>query len=79
MILIPVLTINDTGSTNRMCIVAFTVSPTTITGFCNGNFTTTNDPGTYIWKHKQSKNFFYWFWQVLGMVLLVILLFTIKH
>ena len=31
-----------------MCIVAFTVSPTTITGFCNGNFTTTNNPGTYI-------------------------------
>lgn len=42
------LTINDTGSTNRMCIVAFSVSPTTITAFCNGTFATRSNPGTYV-------------------------------
>ena len=42
------LAINDTGSTNRMCIVAFSISPTTITAFCNGTFTTRSNPGTYV-------------------------------
>jgi hypothetical protein len=40
------LGVSDT-STNRMCIVAFSVSPTTVYGFCNGNTTTTTNPGTY--------------------------------
>jgi len=40
------LGVGDT-STNRMCIVAFSVSPTTVYGFCNGNTTTTTNPGTY--------------------------------
>tara|TARA_R110000868_G_scaffold16348_2_gene73547 strand:- start:600 stop:1340 length:741 start_codon:yes stop_codon:yes gene_type:complete len=40
--------INDSSSTNRMCIVAFSVSPTTITAFCNGTFTTRSNPGTYV-------------------------------
>jgi hypothetical protein len=38
------LSISDTQSTtNRMCIVAFTVSSTTLTGFCNGLFATTSN------------------------------------
>lgn len=42
------LTVNDTASTtNRMCIVAFTVSPTTIFGFCNGTTNSRSNPGTY--------------------------------
>lgn len=42
------LAINDSSSTNRMCIVAFSVSATTITAFCNGVFTTRSNPGTYV-------------------------------
>lgn len=42
------LVVNDTNSsTNRMCIVAFTVSPTTIFGFCNGTTNSRSNPGTY--------------------------------
>ena len=41
------LTVNDTGSVNRMCICAFTVSPTTIFGFVNGNTGSLSNPGTY--------------------------------
>jgi hypothetical protein len=42
------LIVNDTASTtNRMCIVAFTVSPTTIFGFCNGTTNSRSNPGTY--------------------------------
>lgn len=42
------LSVNDTASaTNRMCIVAFTVSPTTIFGFCNGTTNSRSNPGTY--------------------------------
>jgi hypothetical protein len=40
------ITINDT-TPNRWCIVAFSVSPTTGLGFCNGNTTTRTNPGTY--------------------------------
>jgi len=40
------LGVNDT-STNRMCIAGFSVSPTTVYGFCNGNTTTRSNPGTY--------------------------------
>ena len=39
--------LNDSGSVNRMCIVAFTVSPTTIFGFVNGNTGSRSNPGTY--------------------------------
>ena len=43
------LSVNDTASTtNRMCIVAFTVSPTTIFGFCNGTTNSRSNPGTYV-------------------------------
>lgn len=35
-------------NTNRMNIVAFTISSTTITGFCNGIFTTRVNPLTYV-------------------------------
>ena len=41
------LYINDSGSVNRMCICAFTVSPTTIFGFVNGNTNSRSNPGTY--------------------------------
>jgi hypothetical protein len=41
------LGVSDT-STNRMCIAGFSVSPTTVYGFCNGNTTTTTNPGTYV-------------------------------
>jgi hypothetical protein len=42
------LSVNDTASsTNRMCIVAFTVSPTTIFGFCNGTTNSRSNPLTY--------------------------------
>lgn len=42
------LSVQDFGSSvNRMCIVAFTVSPTTIFGFCNGTTSSINNPGTY--------------------------------
>jgi hypothetical protein len=41
------LTVNDSGSTNRMCIVAFTVSPTTIFGFVNGVTNSRANPLTY--------------------------------
>ena len=40
------LGVSDT-STNRMCIAGFSVSPTTVYGFCNGNTTTRSNPGTY--------------------------------
>ena len=42
------LTVNDSGSTNRMCIVAFTVSPTTIFGFVNGVTNSRSNPLTYV-------------------------------
>ena len=41
------LYLNDSGSVNRMCIVAFTVSATTIFGFVNGNTNSRSNPGTY--------------------------------
>jgi hypothetical protein len=41
------LSVNDSGSVNRMCICAFTVSPTTIFGFVNGNTSSTSNPRTY--------------------------------
>lgn len=42
------LSVNDSSSsTNRMCIVGFTVSPTTIFGFCNGTTNSTSGIGTY--------------------------------
>jgi len=41
------VTANDTQA-NRMCIVAFTVSSTTLTAFCNGTFATTANPQTYV-------------------------------
>jgi hypothetical protein len=41
------LYLNDSGSVNRMCICAFTVSPTTIFGFVNGNTNSRSNPGTY--------------------------------
>lgn len=40
------LGVSDT-SANRMCIVAFSISPTTVYAFCNGNTTTRSNPGTY--------------------------------
>lgn len=43
------LSVNDSSSsTNRMCIVAFTVSPTTIFGFCNGTTGSRSNPLTYV-------------------------------
>ena len=43
------LTVQDTvGSINRMCIVAFSVSPTTISGFVNGNTSSINNPRSYV-------------------------------
>ena len=42
------LSVNDTSSsTNRMCIVGFTVSSTTIFGFCNGTTNSRTGIGTY--------------------------------
>ena len=41
------LTINDTAA-NRMCIVGFSVSSTTILGFCNGNTSSRSNPLTYV-------------------------------
>lgn len=42
------LAVNDSSSsTNRMCIVGFTVSPTTIFGFCNGTTSSRSGIGTY--------------------------------
>ena len=41
------LTVNDSGSVNRMCICAFTISPATIFGFVNGNTNSRSNPGTY--------------------------------
>jgi hypothetical protein len=42
------LSVNDsTSSTNRMCIVGFTVSPTGIVGFCNGTTSSRSGIGTY--------------------------------
>lgn len=42
------LTVNDSNSsTNRMCIVGFTVSPTGIFGFCNGTTNSRIGIGTY--------------------------------
>lgn len=43
------IAVQDTvGSTNRMCICAFTVAPTTISGFVNGNTSSINNPRSYI-------------------------------
>jgi hypothetical protein len=43
------LTVNDTASnTNRMCVVAFTVSPTTMFAFCNGTTASRSNPLTYV-------------------------------
>jgi hypothetical protein len=42
------LTIGDTGTTNRMSICAFTVSPTTILAFLNSATTTRSNPLTYV-------------------------------
>ena len=41
------LTISDSGSVNRMCICAFTVSPSTIFGFVNGVTGSRSNPLTY--------------------------------
>jgi hypothetical protein len=42
------LTVNDSASsTNRMCIVGFTVSSTGIVGFCNGTTSSRSGIGTY--------------------------------
>lgn len=41
--------VSDTaGAGNRMCICAFTVTPTTLTAFVNGNFNTVANPRTYV-------------------------------
>jgi hypothetical protein len=40
--------ITDSGSTNRMSVVGFTVTSSTITGFINGAITTTSNPQTYV-------------------------------
>jgi hypothetical protein len=41
--------VSDTvNSGNRMCICAFTVTPTTLTAFVNGNFNTAANPRTYV-------------------------------
>ena len=42
------VSVQDTVSYNRMCIVAFTVSPTTILGWCNGNISSITNPQNYI-------------------------------
>jgi len=43
------LTVNDINSNvNRMNIVAFTVNPTTIAGWCNGTYITRTNPQNYI-------------------------------
>jgi len=43
------LGVTDSASnTNRMCVVAFTVSPTTIFGFCNGTTASRSNPLTYV-------------------------------
>lgn len=43
------LGVDDTASsTNRMCVVAFAVSPTTIFAFCNGSTTSRSNPLTYV-------------------------------
>ena len=43
------LNVQDTGSTtNRMCIVAFTVSSTTISAFCNSSTSSRSNPLTYV-------------------------------
>jgi len=39
---------DSASATNRMCIVAFTVSPTTMTAFCNGTTATRSNPLTYV-------------------------------
>lgn len=41
------LSVNDIAA-NRMCIVGFSVSPTTILGFCNGNTASRSNPLTYV-------------------------------
>ena len=41
------LTIADTTA-NRMSIAGFSISPTTILGFCNGNTSSRSNPGTYV-------------------------------
>jgi hypothetical protein len=42
-------TVDDLNSnTNRMCIVAFTISPSQIKGFCNGSTTTASNPLNYL-------------------------------
>ena len=41
--------VSDTANSgNRMCICAFTVTPTTLTAFVNGNFNTAANPRTYV-------------------------------
>lgn len=40
------LLVQDTPNTYRNTFVAFSISPTTTTGFCNGNFTSANTPVT---------------------------------
>jgi hypothetical protein len=43
------VSVSDTaGAGNRMCICAFTVTPTTLTAFVNGNFNTAVNPRTYV-------------------------------
>lgn len=39
---------DSASSINRMCIVAFTVSPTTMTAFCNGTTASRSNPLTYV-------------------------------
>lgn len=39
--------LDSSSSTNRMCIVGFTVSPTGIVGFCNGTTSSRSGIGTY--------------------------------
>ena len=41
------ISVNDTQA-NRMCIVAFTVTSSTITAFCNGSFNSIVNPQTYV-------------------------------
>lgn len=43
------LSVQDTiNLSNRMCIVAFTISPSTIFGFCNENTNSRSNPLTYV-------------------------------
>jgi hypothetical protein len=43
------VSVSDTvNAGNRMCICAFTVTPTTLTAFVNGNFNTAANPRTYV-------------------------------